>query len=258
MDKRNSIKIKDLLYPGIVFLLFFAFWEMLVILFGINPIILPAPSNILITSIENINYLIANFLITLFESVVGFALAFVVSFILSITFVYSKNTKTAFYPFAIALKATPLVAIAPLIVLWFGANMLPMIIMAALVAFFPILVNSVEGFEQVEQEKIDLFKIYKASSLREFFKLRLPIAMPFIFSALKISSTLAVVGAIIGEMTGSGAGLGFVIVNASYYLDVPLMFAAILFSSVWGIIFFLIVALMEKKAIFFQRLSTKL
>ncbi|MFH1255932.1 MAG: ABC transporter permease [Candidatus Diapherotrites archaeon] len=255
MGKIGSEKLKAIALPAFFLALFFALWEFSVKFFGINRITLPAPSDILAAALADSNYLLSNLGITAFESVLGFMLGFAVAFFLAMLFVYSKNAKNTLYPFAIALKATPLVALAPLIVLWLGSSVLPMIVMAALVAFFPILVNSVEGLEIVEKEKLELFQTFGASKKDEFFKLRLPTSMPFIFSSLKIASTLAVVGAIIGEFTGSGAGLGFVIVNASYYLDIPLMFAAILAASVWGILFFALVSLVEKNAQFFQKLT---
>jgi len=256
MGKSCFGKVKKGLFPGIVFALFFLAWEILVKAFNINRITLPSPLEILAAMFSNAEYLGSNFLITAFESVLGLFLAFAVAFFLSVLFVYSKNIKNALYPFAIALKATPLVALAPLIVLWFGSSILPMVVMSAIIAFFPILVNGIEGLELVEKEKLELFKIHKASKFSEFFKLRLPNALPFIFSALKIASTLAVVGAIIGEFTGSGKGLGFVIVNASYYLDIPLMFGAIGLASLWGITFFVAISLLETKASFFQKMTS--
>jgi NitT/TauT family transport system permease protein len=257
MDKSNSFGLKTIIFPAIILALFFASWELGVKLFGVNKIILPAPSEILVAALAKPEYLFPNLLVTATESFFGFLLGGILALAVAIAFVYSRNAKNALYPFAIALKATPLIAIAPLIVLWFGNSMLPMIIMSALIAFFPILVNCVDGFELVEKEKKELFKIFGAGKFSEFFKLRLPTAMPLIFSSLKIASTLAVVGAIIGEFTGSGAGLGFVIVNASYYLDTPLMFAAIILTSIWGICFFEAIALLERKTIFFQKLTTR-
>lgn len=255
MAEINAKKLRALFPPVIILALFFVVWEIAVKLFGVNRITLPAPSSIALAIQQNLGYLLSNFLVTALESVFGFLLGAVFAFVLATLFVYSRNAKNSLFPLAIALKATPLVAIAPLIVLWLGSSMLPMIVMSALICFFPILVNCVDGLELVGKEKLELFKTFGATRFSEFFKLRLPNAMPFIFSSLKIATTLAVVGAIIGEFTGSGAGLGFVIVNASYYLDTPLMFGAILLSSLWGILFFAAIAVMEKFVPFLQRLT---
>ena len=257
MVKINYFRIKQVGFPSAIFVLFFVAWEIATKSLNINRITLPAPTDIASALLLNRDYLLSNFAVTSFESVLGLGIAFVVGFSFAVLFVYSKGAKNTLYPFAIALKATPLVAIAPLIVLWFGNSILPMVVMSAIIAFFPILVNGVEGLEFVEREKLELFKTFKASKFEEFYKLRLPLAMPFIFSSLKIASTLAVVGAIIGEFTGSGAGLGFVIVNASYYLDIPLMFAAIMLASFWGIVFFALISLLERKTLFFQKLTNK-
>ena len=257
MVKINFNKLKKGLYPSLVLVLFFSSWELAVEFFNINRITLPSPSDIWTASLSNINYLWSNFWVTALESFLGFVLGAVIAFFLATIFVYSKDTRNMLYPFAIALKATPLVALAPLIVLWLGSTMLPMIVMSAIIAFFPVLVNCVDGLELVEREKLELFQTFGSSRLSEFLKLRLPTALPVIFSSLKIATTLAVVGAIIGEFTGSGAGLGFVIVNASYYLDIPLMFAAIMLAAVWGILFFVAIALMEKRIHFFQKLTAR-
>lgn len=248
-------QLKKALFPSVVFILFFALWEFATSAFSINKITLPSPSVIFRAILSNQEYLFSNFLLTALESLLGLLLAFIAAFVFALLFVYSRNTKNALYPFAIALKATPIIAIAPLIVLWLGTSILPMVVMSAIIAFFPVLVNGVEGLELVERESLDLFKTFRASKFSEFFKLRLPTALPFIFSGLKIASTLAVVGAIIGEFTGSGQGIGFVIVNASYYLDIPLMFAAIILASLWGVIFFAAISLLERKTPLFQKLT---
>lgn len=257
MGQISPFKLKNALFPLAVFALFFSGWEMATRAFHINSIFLPAPSAIFSSALKNADYLFPHFVSTAFESVLGLALAFIVAFAIAALFVYSRNAKNAFYPFAIALKATPIIAIAPLIILWLGSSLFSMAILAALIAFFPILVNGVEGLESIEKEKIELFKTLNASRRAEFFKLRLPSAMPFLFSSLKIASTLAVVGAIIGEFTGSGNGIGYVIVNASYYFDIPLMFAAILLASLWGIVFFAAVGMLETNARFFQKLASR-
>ena len=127
------------------------------------------------------------------------------------------------------------------------------VIIAALVSFFPVLVNAIKGFNSIEPESIDLFKSISATKWQIFLKLRIPNALKFIFPALKIASTLAIAGATIGEFTGASSGIGFLIVNSSYYLETSLMFAGIVFISIGGVLFFYLIEYIEKRVVFWEK-----
>lgn len=145
-----------------------------------------------------------------------------------------------------------MIAIAPLLVIWFGNGLLSKVVMAALVAFFPVLVNAVDGLVSIDKEALDLMKSLNASQIQIFRKIRFPNSLPLVFSSLKIASTLAVVGAVIGEFTGATEGIGYLINTSSYYLNTDLMFAGIILISIGGILFFGLVAYLEKKIIFWK------
>lgn len=141
---------------------------------------------------------------------------------------------------------------APLLVLWFGTGLFSKIVAAALVCFFPILVNTVKGLGSVNNDALDLFKSYSATKWQIFTKLRLPNSLPYIFSALKISTGLAVVGAVVGEFVGASKGIGYVILVSSYHLETTTMFAAIIMSALAGVLFFWLISVLEKKFIFWE------
>jgi NitT/TauT family transport system permease protein len=138
------------------------------------------------------------------------------------------------------------------LVIWFGNGLLSKIVMAATVAFFPVLVNAVKGLMAIDAEAADLMKSFSASKVQVLMKIRLPASLGYIFAALKIASALAVVGAVIGEFTGATRGIGNIIKTSSYYFDAPLMFAAIGTLALGGILFFALVALLERRVVFWQ------
>lgn len=219
-------------------------------IFSIPQYLLPTPSAIAIDLSKNIGSLLFHVSITFYEAILGFLIANAIGILIAIAFVHSKTLKRGLYPFAIALKTTPIIALVPLLVLWFGNGIFSKVAAAALISFFPSLVNTVKGLQSVDIEALDLFKSLSASKWDIFTKLRLPTALPYIFSALKISTSLAVIGAIVGEFVGSNKGIGFVILINSYYLETVKMFSAIILAALTGIVFFGIVSFIEKRIIF--------
>ena len=142
---------------------------------------------------------------------------------------------------------------APLLVLWFGTGITSKIVASAIVCFFPILVNTIKGLKSVDKDYLDLLKSFSAKKYQIFIKLRLPNSLPYIFSALKISTGLAVVGAIVGEFVGAKEGIGFIILTSTYHLETVRMFAAIIMSALGGILFFYLINLIEKHVVFWQK-----
>jgi NitT/TauT family transport system permease protein len=238
--------------PAVAALFCLAGWELVVRLLHVNPIILPAPSGIVRALVNDFANLAIQTAITMIEAVVGFLLGAGIAVVLAVIFVHSRLLQAALYPFAVALKSTPLIAIAPVLVLWFGNGLLSKIVMAATVAFFPVLVNAVKGLMSIDAEAADLMRSLSASPMQVLWKIRLPASLGYLFASLKIASTLAVVGAVIGEFTGATAGIGNVIKTSSYYLDAPLMFAAIAMIACGGIVFFAGVAWLERRIVFWQ------
>lgn len=155
-------------------------------------------------------------------------------------------------PFAIALKTTPIVAMAPLLLLWFGTGLAPKVAASALICFFPVLVNSLKGLNDFKEGEEDVFRVYGASKTQVLLKLRFQRATPYIFSAFKVSSSLAIVGAIVGEFVGANEGIGYIILVSSYHLETVNMFAALFMSAIAGVVLFLIISYIDRKVVFWM------
>ncbi|HEY8100633.1 MAG TPA: ABC transporter permease [Burkholderiaceae bacterium] len=225
-------------------------WECIVRVLNVPAYLLPPPSAIVDTIDQS---LFMHLAVTLAEALTGFAIASTCAFCIALLFVRSPLLERGFFPLAITLKTTPLVAIAPLLVLWMGTGWWSKITAAALICFFPVLVNTVKGLKAADAEYYELFRSLKATRGQEFRKLRIPYCLPYLFSALKISSSLAVVGAIVGEFVGATRGLGYLIMISSSHLDTAILFSAILAAAVAGILLFYAIAWIEQRAIFWQR-----
>lgn len=245
-------RLASILIPTVTLIGLLGLWQLADLLFEFNRIILPSPTEIGMAFLANYPTLFKETGITLIESVSGFLLGSIGAYVLAIAFVHSRTAQQAIYPYAVALKSTPLIAIAPLLVLWFGNGMSSKIVMSGLVAFFPVLVNAVSGLSAVDSEAIDLMKSLSASRWQLLTKIRIPNSLPYLFASLKIASSMAVVGAVIGEFTGATEGIGHLITASSYYLETPLMFAAIAMISLAGILFFWLMGYLEKKIVFWQ------
>ena len=235
------------LIPAFVFVVIvITLWELTVRAFSVPEYLLPAPSVILFKLFTLQKGLMAHTGYTAFESAVGFLLGSSFGILLAVLFVHSRTLELGIYPYAIALKTVPIVAIAPLLVVWFGNGMLPKVIVAAIISFFPVVVNTTKGLRNVDAEAFDMFDSMSATKRQVFFKLRVPSALPYLFASLRISSTLSVIGAIVGEFSGADRGLGFFIMISSHRLETVDMFVGILMSSSLGILFFYGIALLEK------------
>jgi NitT/TauT family transport system permease protein len=225
-------------------------WEMAVRALAVPAYLLPPPSAI--AAVMDLA-LLGHFAVTLAEALAGFALASGLAFAAALLFVRSAWLERGLFPLAITLKTTPLVAIAPLLVLWMGTGWWSKIIAAALICFFPVLVNTVKGLKAADADYFDLLRSLKATRGQEFRKLRVPYCMPYLFSALKISSSLAIVGAIVGEFVGATRGLGYVIVVSSSHLETDVLFSAIIAAAAAGIALFHVLGWIEQRLVFWHR-----
>lgn len=244
--------LKNALYPLGFAAAFVVLWELAVRLFEIPVYLLPAPTAVLAAIDGTLG---SHMMVTLLEALAGFIIANILGLVTAVIFVHSKPIEKGAFPLAIALKTTPLVALAPLLVVWLGTGYSSKIIASMLICFFPILVNSVKGLKAIEYEAWELFSTYKGTKWDMFWKLRLPTSLPYVLSALKISSSLAIVGAIVGEFVGANKGLGYVVLVSSYHMDTPIMFSAIFASAACGLLLFWSIAWLEKKIIFWQRVD---
>lgn len=234
-----------IILPLGVFLLILLIWESSVVAFKIPVYLLPKPSLIISTLISDFDRLIPHIRITFFEAFVGFLVGSFFGWLLAVLFSFSQTLEKALYPYAIALKSIPIVALAPLLVVWFGNGLLPKVLISAIISFFPVVVNVVKGLKTVDSEAMDLFKSLSATKKQIFTKLQFYNSMPYLFSALRISATLSVIGAIVGEFSGADKGLGFFILISSHRLETVDMFIGILLSSIMGVLFFYLVNIFE-------------
>ena len=224
----------------------FALWEFGVALFGVPTYIAPAPSEVAVTLVEKFPLLMQNFWPTFFESVAGFALGNLAAILIAVAFVHSRAAEQAFFPIAVFVNTIPILAVAPILVLIFGPGITAKVVIAALICFFPTLVNMVRGLQSVSAQALELARILSASKSEVFWKMRLPSSLPFLFSALKISATTSVIGAIVGEWVGADLGLGALIIEATFNFNSPLLYATVFMSSGLSVLMFALVTLAER------------
>ena len=243
--------------PSVIFIFaILILWELLCQFFSIASYILPNPISIVKDLFGEFTDLMKHTGITLLEAILGFVIANLIAIILAIIIVYIPYSDKAILPFAIGLKTTPIVALAPLLLIWFGNGITPKVAAAGLICFFPCLVNAIKGLKDLNEGEADLFSVYGATKTKTLFKLRLFRAAPYIFSAFKISSSLAIVGAIIGEFVGANNGIGYLILISSYHLESVRMFSSLITSAIAGIIFYLLITIIENKVVFWLKKTT--
>lgn len=230
-----------------------ACWQGGIHLFDMSPLILPSPVKVASALQSHFVQLLGHAGITFLEALSGFLLGGLWAIALAVLFAFSQGMERTLYPYAIGMKAIPLVALAPIVVTWFGGGFTSKVVLAAVISFFPILVNAVDGLKSVEPEALDLMKSFSASRWSIFTKLQWPSALPQIFAGLKVASSFSVVGAVVAEFVNAQAGIGFIIKSSSYYLDTDLTFAAIFVAALMGLAFFGIVVWLQSIFIFWQK-----
>ena len=234
--------------PGAVLVgvLFLLLWELATRVFSIPEIILPPPSRIVIFLLVNWEMLLRESLATTYSVLTGFFIGGAAGFLMGIGVAYVAWFRKTLYPFLVTSQVVPKIALAPLFIIWFGYGYLPKIMITTLICFFPVVINTAKGLGSVEQELLQYMRSLGATPWENFWKISFPWSLPYLFAALKISSTLAVIGANVGEFVGSDVGLGFHIVQGSEYGRMGLVFAAITMVCVIGILFFFLIAVVEK------------
>lgn len=224
-------------------------WEALVHLFSVPSWILPAPSEILLAGLEWAPDLAGHALVTLRETLVGFVLALAFSVPLAALVAFNAVARRVLYPLLLGLQSVPKVALAPLVLLWFGFSEWPKIIIVVLVCFFPILVNVVAGLESVPKSMLDLMRSLGSSQYMILRRLRIPSAMPALFTGCKVAITFAVIGAVIGEFVSAQSGLGYLILISTSQSQTPLAFAAIVVLTVLSVALFYALEFAERRMV---------
>lgn len=221
-------------------------WEAAVRGFGIPVYLLPAPSVIWQDTTAIAGAVTGHTLATLHTVMVGFALSIVVSLPLAVLITSSPLASNAVYPLIVLTQSIPKVALAPILVVALGANEIPRVIVTFLVAFFPLVVSIASGLLAVPQDLIELGRSYRASKLQQLYRIRLPYAVPFVFSGLKVAITLSVVGAVVGEFVAADQGLGYLITSSTAFFRTPVAFGAMILLSIMGIVLFQLVVIIER------------
>lgn len=237
-----------ILLPAVTLLIGLALWEAVVFVNGIPPYVLPAPTLVAQTLFDDWQPLWASLLVTLGTTIQGLLLAFGGGVALAILFNQSRLVEYAFYPYAVILQVTPVIAIAPLLLIYLPQP-LAVLACAWIVAFFPVLANTTLGLRSVDHNLVDLFTLYGASRLQTLLRLKLPAALPYMLEGLKIAGGLALIGAVVAEIAagsaGAGSGLAYRIAESGYRLDIPRMFAALILLSVAGVVVFAALSLLS-------------
>ena len=224
-------------------------WEAYVRIFDVQKWLLPAPTVIIQTMADDAGLLTHHTVTTVVEVVVGFAMALAAGVILASVIALSKTIERAIYPFVIASQTIPIIVIAPLLLIWIGYGLAPKFIVVALIAFFPIVVNTVDGLKSVDPDSVRLMRTLGANRRQIFMKLQLPTSLPFLFSGAKIAVAVSVIGAVIGEWVGSSQGLGYLMIRSKPQFLTERVFAAIFVLSLMGITLFALVGLVERLSI---------
>ena len=235
--------------PGAIILLVLVAWEAAVRLFRVERWLLPSPSAIGAELVDSRDLLLRHTLVTLEEVVIGFALALVVGIAAAMAIAYSRIVERAAYPFVIASQTVPIIAIAPLLLVWIGYGIWPKIIVVVLISFFPIVVNMVDGLKSVDPDMLNMMRSLGASRRQIFAKVQAPSSLPFLFSGVRVAIALSVIGAVIGEWVGSSAGLGYLMTRSAPQFLTERVFAAIFILSVMGVALFALVVLVERLAL---------
>jgi NitT/TauT family transport system permease protein len=233
---------------------FLAVWEAVVRVFEIPMFILPTPSSVFTALYRGIasSLYVDHVWITLTETLMGFVLGTSLAFLLGTVIALSRPVEYFLYPFVVMFQAMPKVALAPLIIVWFGLGLTSKVVNAALVAFFPLMVNTIVGLRSAEEDKVNLMKSLAASRTQIFWMLQLPNAMPYIFAGLEIAMIFALIGAIVAEFVGAQSGLGMLIQSMNFTMDVAGQFSVLLLLSLLGLMLNGIVIGVRRRVLFWD------
>ncbi len=224
-------------------------WQFLLPWLGVPAYIVPTPTAILSVFQKSYPLLLGNLWPTLIEALAGFVIGNLAAVVLAVLFVHNRVLQAAYFPIVLFFNTIPILALSPIILLIFGLGMTPKIVIAAVICFFPTLVNMIRGLGSASSNEHELFRVLSATRWEVFWSLRLPRALPMLFSSLRIASATAVIGAIVGEWIGSDKGLGALIIQASFNYQSDRLYAAIVLSSGLSIVLFCLVVLIERRAI---------
>ncbi len=224
-------------------------WQFVLPWSGVPSYIAPTPTQILGVFVQQWPLLVSNFMPTFIEALAGFAIGNSAAVLLAVVFAYSRFMQAAYFPVILFFNTIPILALSPIIILIFGLGMLPKIIIAAVICFFPTLVNMIRGLASSTHNEEELLRVLSATPWETFWRLRWPRSLPMLFSSLRIASATAVIGAIVGEWIGAEKGLGAMIIQATFNYQSDKLYAAIVMSSSLSIFLFLVIVAIERKVV---------
>ncbi len=245
----------ELILSPLLFILVVGGWELAVNIFDIPRIVLPAPSAIANSFVElsSEGDLLMHFSITLYETIAGFLLGSITGLILGVLVSQFRIVEKTLYPYIVAFQTLPKVAIAPIIIIWAGYGLTSKVIITAMIAFFPVLVNTIVGLNSTDPIYVEMLASFTASRWQIFRLVKVPMALPFIFAGLDIAAVLSVIGAIVGEFVGARAGLGYLILIRNFNLDMAGVFSILIVLSLMGISLHLIINWLQRRVVFWAQ-----
>ncbi|WP_234365453.1 ABC transporter permease [Streptomyces sp. RTd22] len=252
VDLRDLRERPELLLVPAVFVVTMLAWEFAVPAFGIDDYVLPRPSQIfdaLRTQLADPLFW-GHLKVTVLESGYGFLLGVAAALVLGTAISQVRLIERTFMPYVVAFQTVPKVALAPLFVVWFGFGMTSKVVMAAVISFFPVLVNVIEGLRSADADRIQMLTVFGAGRFQVFRMVRLPSALPFIFAGLDIGIVFSILGAVVGEFIGAKEGLGYLLLQTNYNFDIAGMFAVLVVLSVLGLIAHFIIRFVQKRLVF--------
>ena len=248
-----SLAMQRVLWPALVAVVIIALWQGLVVAFDVPAFLVPSPLRVAQVLVADAALLFGALYVTLKITLLAFVCATALGVLIAFAFVQSRTVETALFPYAVLLQVTPIVAIAPLIIIWVKNATASLVICATLVALFPIIANTTLGLRSVNPGLMSVFKLNHATRWQTLVRLRIPSALPYFFGGLRISSGLALIGAVVAEFVagtgGTGTGLAYQILQAGYQLNIPRMFAALLLITLTGVGLFAAMAALSSWAL---------
>lgn len=241
--------MRSWIYPVATVVILVVLWDVVVDAFDIPQYLIPTPITVAKHLVANWNFLLTHTLVTTYETVGGFVLSIVIGVALAMAIVSSRAVDQAIMPLLILSQTFPKIAVAPLLIIWFGLGIQTKVFVSFLVAFFPVVIATVAGMRAVETETMELIRSMRATPMQMFWKIRLPAALPHFFSGLKVAVAFAVVGAVVGEWVGSDRGLGYLLLWSNANLDTPMMFSVLVMLMIIGMILYYAVVWLERLTI---------
>jgi NitT/TauT family transport system permease protein len=231
--------------PAILLAVCGGLWWLISATKTVKPYLVPSPAATFQVITDQWSYLAHNAWVTTYETILGFTVAVAVGVVAAVVIVCSATAEKTLYPLLLFAQVVPKIAVAPLFVVWLGFGLAPKVLIAVLIAFFPVVISMTAGLKSVDPEILELAAIMGAPTWKTFARVRFPASLPYLFGGLKVAVTLAVTGAVVGEFVGANEGLGFVILQANGNLDTPTLFAGLLVLTLLGVALFVLVELAE-------------